>query len=164
MAEERELSYESMVERALRGVVREALESVAEQGLPGNHHFYITFHSHYHGVQLPAYLIERYPNEMTIVLQHQFWNLEVREDGFSVSLSFDNKPEQLVIPFAAIVSFADPSVEFVLQFEPLAKQGEAEIETLAPPKEEAPSQAEEPEAEEADKSAQVVTLDSFRRK
>lgn len=164
MAEERELSYQTMVEQALRGVVREALELVAEQGLPGDHHFYITFHSKHHGVQLPAYLLKRHPNEMTIVLQHKYWNLEVRDDGFSVSLSFDNTPEQLVIPFASIVSFADPSVEFVLQFEALSKQGELdELKHDTSGVTPLPVREEQP-AEGKDESAQVVTLDTFRRK
>ncbi len=160
MAEDHELSYETMVERALRGVVRETLETVAKQGLPGSHHFYITFHSHYPGVSLPDYLLERYPNDMTIVLEHQFWDLEVEEDRFSVSLSFANKPERLVVPFDALVSFADPSVQFVLQFEALAKGEE--------PEEAAPVMQEKHQDEgvgpAGDDTAEVVPLDSFRRK
>ncbi len=160
MAEDRELSYEIMVERALRGVVRETLETVAQHGLPGSHPFYITFHSHYPGVTLPDYLLERYPNDMTIVLEHQFWDLEVEEDRFSVSLSFANKPERLVVPFDALVSFADPSVQFVLQFEALTKGEEPEEAGPAEPQEQ---QAESVSPAEED-SAEVVPLDSFRRK
>ncbi len=160
MAEDRELSYEIMVERALRGVVRETLETVAQHGLPGSHHFYITFHSNYPGVALPDYLLERYPNDMTIVLEHQFWDLEVEEDRFSVSLSFANKPERLVVPFDALVSFADPSVQFVLQFEALTKGEEPEEAGPAEPQEQ---QAESVSPAEED-SAEVVPLDSFRRK
>ncbi|MGF1608196.1 MAG: SspB family protein [Kiloniellales bacterium] len=111
------LRYDRMVETALRGVVREALAQVAERGLPGNHHFYITFRTDHPGVTLADALRERFPAEMTIVLQHQFWGLKVEHEAFEVTLSFSDKPERLVIPFAAVTSFADPSVRFGLQFE-----------------------------------------------
>ena len=111
------LRYDKMVEDALRQVLRQSLQFVEEHdGLPGDHHFYITFRDHPE-VVMPGHLRARYPDEMTIVLQHQFWNLEVAEEYFSVSLSFSSKPELLVIPFAAVAAFADPSVRFGLQFE-----------------------------------------------
>ena len=109
--------YERMVEEALRGVVREALSQVAEDGLPGEHHFYITFRTDHPGVEVPDHLRKRYPGEMTIVLEHQFWDLKTGDNGFEVTLSFSNVPSQLVVPFKAVTAFADPSVRFGLQFE-----------------------------------------------
>ena len=113
------LRYDKMVEQALRGVVRQAVEEVIESGLPGDHHFYITFMTDYPGVNIPDYLKDRYPGEMTIVLQFQFYDLEVDDERMAVTLSFNNIPERLEIPLAAITIFADPSVNFALQFQPL---------------------------------------------
>ena len=119
MIEDDTLRYDKMVENALRSVVRDAVEEVVENGLPGDHHFYITFLTDYPGVDIPDYLRERYPGEMTIVLQFQFEDLYVDDEVLKVSLSFNNKPELLVVPLAAISIFADPSVNFALQFQPL---------------------------------------------
>jgi len=159
------LRYDVMVESALRGVVREALRQAAERGLPGNHHFYLTFRTHHPGVEIPSYLREQYPSEMTIVLQYQFYALEVTEQAFGVTLSFNNVHERLVIPFAAITTFADPSVNFALQFQPLnaadaggaVERIEAEVteRTAAEP---ARAEAEPP------KKGEVVALDAFRKK
>ena len=111
------LRYDRMVESALRGVVREAVQEVIEIGeLPEDHHFYITFMTDYPGVKIPAYLHDRYPGEMTIVLQYQFYDLFVDDEKMGVTLSFNNVPERLEIPLAAITIFADPSVNFALQF------------------------------------------------
>jgi len=110
------MDYNRLVENALRGVVRAALEEVAENGLVGNHHFYISFDTGFPGVEIADYLRQRYAGEMTIVLQHQYWDLFIGEDGFAISLSFNKKPERLRIPFAAVTAFADPSVQFGLQF------------------------------------------------
>src|SRR3954451_10716155 len=110
--------YETMIDRALRGVVREALERASREGLRGAHYFYIGFATDMPGVSIPESLRARFPEEMTIVLQHQFWDLEVGQDGFSVTLSFQKQPERLTIPFAAVRSFADPSVNFALEFAP----------------------------------------------
>jgi uncharacterized protein len=148
------LRYDKMVEAALRGVVREALARAAANGLPGAHHFYITFRTHFPGLRLPDDLARQYPDEMTIVLEHQFWELEVSEQCFSVTLSFQNRPERLTIPFEAITAFADPAVKFGLQFQPT---GEAE----ARPPEPAAARAK---PEKADKPAEVVALDTFRKK
>ncbi len=109
--------YPKMVENALRGVMREALARTAREGLPGDHHFYVTFRTHAPGVGLPTHLLSKFPDEMTIVLQHQFRALEVGDEAFSVNLSFQNRSERLRIPFAAVTTFADPSVNFGLQFE-----------------------------------------------
>jgi hypothetical protein len=145
--------YPKMVETALRGVMREALTRTAREGLPGDHHFYVSFHTRAPGVVIPKHLLTKYLDEMTIVLQHQFRALEIGDDGFSVSLSFHSRWERLVIPFAAITTFADPSVNFGLQFEVAAAEpGEA----AALP---APLQSE-PERP----AAEVVTLDKFRKR
>jgi hypothetical protein len=111
------LHYDKMVETALRGVVRQALASVIEQGLPGNHHFYLTFRTTHPDVDIAERLHAQYPQDMTIVLQHQFWGLEVNDEYFVVNLSFSNIPERLKVPYAALVSFVDPSVKFGLQFQ-----------------------------------------------
>src|ERR1700749_798187 len=113
-----------MVERALRGVVREALARAAASGLPGTHHFYITFQTKHPGTKIPESLSSQYPEDMTIVLEHQFWDLEVEEDHFAVTLSFQNRPERLTVPFEAITAFTAPSVKFGLQFQ--ATDGTAE--------------------------------------
>lgn len=147
-----------MVDEALRGVVRKSLRQVATHGLPGNHHFYITFKTRAEGVSLPAYLLERYSDEMTIVLQFQFWDLEVREDGFSVSLSFNDVRERLVVPFAAITGFADPSVKFGLQFQFVPASG------ANADKEEAETDAGGPEDGPGGEKGRVVSLDHFRKK
>jgi hypothetical protein len=160
MAEEG-LRYDRMVETALRSVVREALSEVAREGLPGEHHFYVTFRTDAPEVSVPDFLRERYPREMTIVLQHQFWDLEIEAEGFSVTLSFSEQPTRLTIPFAAITAFADPSVRFGLQFEAL--EGESVDDGEAPhPGSRAETPKEGPSAEQDDDK--VVTLEHFRKK
>ena len=153
------LRYDKMVEAALRGVVREALARTAAKGLPGAHHFYITFRTGFPGLSLPDYLARQYPDEMTVVLEHQFWDLEVLEDRFSVTLSFQNRPERLVIPFEAITAFADPAVKFGLQFQGAA--GELDGAAGAPPLE---RELEKDSKEPAEKPGEVVALDAFRKK
>jgi hypothetical protein len=150
--------YEKMVERALRGVVREAIERAAGEGMRGQHHFYIGFATDMEGVVIPETLRARYAQEMTIVLQHQYWDLEVGKDSFSITLSFQKQLERLVIPFAAVRSFADPSVNFALEFampENIEAKAAGVPAPLAPPSEKA-------EAEKT--TAEVVTLDSFRKR
>ncbi|MBL0318840.1 MAG: hypothetical protein IPP74_06080 [Alphaproteobacteria bacterium] len=114
--EEIVIDYEALIDEAMYMIVRRALEIIAKGGLPGAHHFYITFQTQFSGVEIPDYLRKKYPEEMTIVLQYQFHSLKIEQDKFSVSLSFNNVPERLVIPFGSIISFADPSVQFGLQF------------------------------------------------
>ncbi|HEX3522534.1 MAG TPA: ClpXP protease specificity-enhancing factor SspB [Stellaceae bacterium] len=155
--------YPKMVETALRGVMREALARTAREGLPGDHHFYVTFRTRAPGVGLPTYLLSKFPDEMTIVLQHQFRALEVGEDAFSVNLSFQSRSERLRIPFAAVTTFADPSVNFGLQFEvPAAPPAEmtALPAQIPPPEPEKPAEPAEP----ARPAAEVVTLDKFRKR
>lgn len=163
-----QLRYDRMVETALRGVVRNALTEVAERGLPGNHHFYLTFRTGYPGIDIPAYLTGQYPNEMTIVLQFQYYGLEVLDDHFEVTLSFNNVHERLVIPFGAITTFADPSVNFALQFQPLAAADSADVEAL-PARPTIVERKDEPKADDAaaveePKRGEVVALDAFRKK
>ncbi|MDU6376252.1 MAG: ClpXP protease specificity-enhancing factor SspB, partial [Bradyrhizobium sp.] len=124
------IRYDVLARDALRGVLRRVLSDAAAHGLPGEHHFFITFVSKAEGVKLSPRLLAQYPEEMTIILQHQFWDLVVTEDRFEVGLSFGGIPERLVVPFHAIKSFFDPSVQFGLQFEP----SEAIAETPASPK------------------------------
>ncbi|GIL41094.1 SspB family protein [Roseiterribacter gracilis] len=167
------MRYDRMVEDALRGVVRRALNEAAAQGLPGNHHFYLTFRTHAPGVDIPSYLVERYPNEMTIVLQFQFYGLEAAEDHFVVTLSFNNQQERLQIPYAAISVFADPSVNFALQFQAAdddIKELDVEGEEFEPTSSEAPRALPPaapkpalPPRTDGD-GAEVVSLDQFRRK
>ena len=113
------IRYDVLARDALRGVLKHVLSDAAEHGLPGEHHFYITFLSKAEGVKLSPRLLSQYPQEMTVILQHQFWDLVVTDDRFEVGLSFNGIPERLVIPFSAIKSFFDPSVQLVLQFEPV---------------------------------------------
>jgi hypothetical protein len=115
MAED-QIRYDVMTQDALRGVVRTVLQKIGKTGLPGEHHLYIAFDTHGPGVSVSDRLMEQYPDEMTIVLQHQFWDLEVSEERFEVKLSFNNIPERLVVPFTQIKAFYDPSVQFGLQF------------------------------------------------
>jgi uncharacterized protein len=156
------MHYKELMDRALRSVVRDALVRVAKSGLPGSHHMYITFRTRAPGVDIADRLRERFPDDMTIVLQHQFWGLEVSEEHFEVTLSFNKLHERLVIPFAAITSFVDPAVQFGLQFVPTVPppaRAKLEVgEKNAPP----PAAAQAPE--EKAKSGQVVTLDAFRKK
>src|SRR4051794_14285927 len=114
------MRYDLLAQEALRGVVRAALRKIVKSGLPGDHHFYIAFNTRYPGVSLSERLQRKYPQEMTVVIQHQYWNLHVQESGFEVELSFDNIPEKLVIPFEAVKGFLDPHVQFGLQFEVVA--------------------------------------------
>ena len=149
--------YPKMVETALRGVMREALARTAREGLPGDHHFYVAFRTRAPGVAIPNHLLGKFPDEMTIVLQHQFRALEVGDDAFSVNLSFQSRSERLRIPFAAVTTFADPSVNFGLQFEVPAPPP---VEVAALPAQIPPSETPEP----ARPAAEVVTLDKFRKR
>ncbi len=151
------LRYDQMVEAALRDVVRQSLVRAATDGLPGNHHFYITFRTEFPGVEIPQRLSARYPKEMTIVLQHQYWELEVGTDEFGVTLIFDDVPEPLLVPFAAITAFAEPSVNFGLQF-----QGSAAGATHAA--EQASGEPQPADAAAAPAAAKVVSLETFRNR
>jgi uncharacterized protein len=166
------IRYDVLARDALRGVLRRVLSDAATHGLPGEHHFFITFLSKAEGVKLSSRLLAQYPDEMTIILQHQFWDLVVSDDRFEVGLSFGGIPERLVVPFSAIKSFFDPSVQFGLQFEPSEAATEAPAKNLpATPAASALAVPQsETSAEEIDESAkpgegaEVVRLDRFRKK
>jgi uncharacterized protein len=158
------LRYDKMVEAALRGVVREVLARAAASGLPGVHHFYITFRTGFPGVAIPDFLVAQYPNEMTVVLEHQFWDLEVEEEKFSVSLSFKNQPERLTIPFEAITSFADPSVKFGLQFQAAPADASAPASDPEPAKTAPAAKSGAKSAAKPKSEGEVVALDAFRKK
>ena len=145
--------------RAMRGLIFNVLEQVRDHGLPGNHHFFITFDTTHPDVQLADWLKDRYPEEMTVVIQHWFDNLEVRDDGFSITLNFGDQPEPIQIPFDAIQTFVDPSVEFGLRFENQdMEEDEAEADEAEPSAEATETSDEAPRQE-----AEVVSLDQFRR-
>src|SRR5215207_2306150 len=178
------IRYDVLARDALRGVLRRVLTDAAEHGLPGEHHFFITFLSTAEGVKLSPRLLAQYPEEMTIILQHQFWDLVVTEDRFEVGLSFGGIPERLVVPFAAIKSFLDPSVQFGLQFEPSDAAAEtpnanlptvpaasalsvAAQATAAESKDEGQDDGKENgkgESAKPSEGAEVVRLDRFRKK
>jgi hypothetical protein len=151
------IRYDILAQEALRGVIRKVLAEVARTGLPGDHHFFITFMTGAPGVRISSRLKERYPEQMTIVLQYQYWDLKVSDTGFEVGLSFSDIPERLEVPFSAIRGFYDPSVSFELEFD---------VELAAKEEEKAPAQPEAAPAPEngADaKGAEVVSLDAFRK-
>jgi hypothetical protein len=163
MADAGTIDYGSLVHDAMRGLIARLLARVATEGLPGDHHFFISFDTRHPGVEIADWLRERYPQDMTIVLQHWFDDLEVTEDRFEVTLNFGDSPERLAVPLRALRSFADPSVEFGLRFEqPFAPQPEGTGDTV----DEAPFAELSPEAGEEDapkREAEVVSLDKFRK-
>jgi hypothetical protein len=182
------IRYDLLTQQALRSVVRTVLSDAAKHGLPGEHHFYISFDTHAPGVKISPRLRTQYPEDMTIVLQHQFWDLTVTEQGFEVGLSFNGVPERLVVPFEAVKGFFDPSVQFGLQFETASEQPAADEAEAAEAEEKKPVRsAKKPAAEPAEKmpepslptpapadaapdpdkpsgGAEVVRLDRFRKK
>jgi hypothetical protein len=164
------IRYDVLARDALRGVLRRVLADAAEHGLPGEHHFFITFLSTAEGVKLSPRLLAQYPEEMTVILQHQFWDLVVTEDRFEVGLSFGGVPERLVVPFNSIKSFFDPSVQFGLQFEPTEVATETPAANLPVTPAAAGLPVSAPSTETADESAkpsegaEVVRLDRFRKK
>jgi hypothetical protein len=173
--------YDALVDDALRSVVRRVLTQVAEKGLPGSHHFYISFRSTDPGVVLPDYLRAKYPEEMTVVLQHQYWDLIVAPDHFEVTVSFNKQQERIRVPFAALSAFVDPSVRFGLQFDRKDKAEGEKAEAPAAPTALPPAEKRPPlpgpaaeatpdgapadgEAKPDDGASKVVKLDSFRKK
>ena len=186
------IRYDILVQEALRGVVRKVVGEVQRTGLPGDHHFYIAFDTNAPGVRISSRLREQYPEEMTVVLQHQFWDLSVTEHTFEVGLSFGGVPERLLVPFSAIKGFFDPSVQFGLQFEadtegkaandaeeqtvddtfkndmsarPLANAGHDDPAPEEPDTVDAEAEAQpDGENDPAEGGADVVSLDSFRKK
>lgn len=151
----RTIDYGNLMHRAMRGLIQEVLSDIAANGLPGQHHFFITFDTMHPDVEIADWLSDRYPDEMTVVMQHWFDGLEVTDDGFSITLNFGDKPEPLYIPYDAIKTFVDPSVEFGLRFE--TQDEDAEDEDAAEGEDDAADEA----ADQQD--AEVVSLDSFRK-
>lgn len=151
--------YDTMVQKALRGVVKEALIEAAEKGLTGAHHYYITFQTNRKDVKIPASLRDKHPEEITIVLQHQFWDLKITDTYFSVSLSFNERQETLEVPYTAILSFLDPSVKFGLQFVPDTNEND-DLPAPHDPSKGHKDQAKAP----LSNGDNVVTLDQFRKK
>jgi hypothetical protein len=162
MAEDH-IRYDILAQEALRGVVRKVLTEVARTGLPGEHHFFISFVTKAPGVRLSQRLVEQYDKEMTIVLQNQFANLRVNDTGFEVELSFDGRPELLGIPYSAIKGFFDPSVQFGLQFDVERAPDEEDAEAAPAPAAAVPAPAGAAAPAEPD-GEKVVSLDSFRKK
>ena len=182
------IRYDLLVQEALRSVVRKVLGDAARSGLPGEHHFNIAFKTQSPGVVIPPAVLQRYPDEMAIILQHEFWDLEVTNDAFAVSLNFSRKPERLTIPFDSITGFSDPSVPFGFKLEPRAAT--EPVKAPAPPREAArksdpsitaasnvapakagaaPAKSAEAAAKKAERSreadpAKVVSIDAFRHK
>ena len=149
----RTIEYGNLMHRAMRGLIQEVLEDVAANGLPGAHHFFITFDTNHPEAALADWLKQRYPNEMTVVMQHWYDNLEVSDEGFGITLNFGDAPENLYVPYDAIQTFVDPSVEFGLRFETQPKSDEDE--------EDEESDLDEDTAPKG--GGDIVSLDSFRK-
>ena len=146
----RSIDYGNLMHRAMRGLIQSVLEDVAKNGLPGAHHFFITFDTNHPGVAIADWLHSRYPGDMTVVIQHWFENLVVTDQGFSVTLNFGNQPEPLVIPFDAVRTFVDPSVEFGLRFETHEDEDDEEDE-------------DDGDDDPPPHDAEIVRLDRFRK-
>ena len=172
------MGYEALAQEALRGVVKAALKRAnAPGGLPGQHHFYITFKSRAPGVSVPPDLVDRYPDEMTIILQHQYWDLAPGETFFAITLKFGGQPKKLSVPYGAVTRFYDPSVQFLLQFEAPEMEGVAPVpissgepeQLPTRPRKAAPAAAkqdgvEDPDVPAPDDGPKIVSLDKFRKK
>lgn len=162
----RAIDYGNLMHEAMRGLIRKVLSDVSENGLPGDHHFFITFDTSHPDAELADWLFDRYPGEMTVVMQHWYDNLEVTDEGFSVTLNFGDAPEPLYIPYDAIRTFVDPSVEFGLRFETQEGEDAEDVPTpqLQPPAQPAPTAVRSAdESEKTTKDAEIVSLDSFRK-
>lgn len=162
------IRYDILAQEALRGLVKKVLSEVAQTGLPGEHHFFVTFDTRHPGVRISSRLKAEYPNEMTVVLQHQFWDLAVTDSAFEVGLSFKGVPERLLVPFRAIDSFVDPHAGFSLKFDAGAEAPATELPVeptplLAPPAASAPAEPVAAPAA-AEPRGDVVSLDAFRKK
>lgn len=153
-----QIRYDLLTQQALRGVVRSVLADTAKRGaLPGDHHFYIAFDTTHEGVRMPERLRAQYPEQITIILQHQFWDLKVTEDAFEVGLSFGGAPSKLAVPFEAVTGFFDPSVQFSLQFEEVGEEGQQAAPANAQEK------VEDKVAEKPEPKPQAKSVDSKKR-
>ncbi len=156
----RSIEYGNLMHEAMRGLIRKVLQDVADNGLPGAHHFFITFDTSHPDAELADWLSDRYPGEMTVVMQHWYDKLDVGAEGFSVTLNFGDAPEPLYIPYDAIKTFVDPSVEFGLRFETQEEETDTQTPHAAP---ETPALEALDRDEHASKEGDVVSLDSFRK-
>ncbi|MFT7108214.1 MAG: hypothetical protein ACJAVT_002749 [Yoonia sp.] len=154
------IDYGNLMHSAMRGLIQEVLEAVQKDGLPGQHHFFITFDTMHPDVEIADWLSDQYPCEMTVVIQHWFADLDVTNEGFTISLNFGDNPETLYIPYDAIKTFVDPSVEFGLRFESKDEAGQ-ETTVAEAPMDEMVEQADE--KDDAPREAEVVSLDQFRK-
>ncbi len=152
----RKIDYGNLMHQAMRGLIQKVLEDVAAHGLPGQHHFFITFDTMHPDVEIADWLSDRYPNEMTVVMQHWFDNLEVTDEGFSVTLNFGDTPEPLYIPYDAIRTFVDPSVEFGLRFETQGDDGSEDDDPFG-------DEPEDGDTPPAPRDAEILSLDKFRK-
>ena len=151
-----EIDYGNLMHNAMRSLIQDVLTEVKNNGLPGEHHFFITFDTNHAGVEMASWLKDRYPTEITVVMQHWYDDLEVKDDGFSVTLNFGDTPEHLVIPYEAILTFVDPSVEFGLRFETNEEDEDTD--------EQKPTVSKESNNDDTKKeTGQVVSLDNFRK-
>lgn len=149
--------YDELVQQALISVVRNVLKDVSKNGLPGNHHFYIRFRTDHPKTKIPKFLKERHPEEVMIVIQYQYWNLDVREKYFSVDLSFNGIRENLIIPYSALTAFVDPSVKFALQFTPSFNDGDDDTPSFRP-------KNNTSDEKSSDDDGKIISFDSFRKK
>ena len=149
------IDYGTLMHKAMRTLIFDVLKDVEKSGLPGEHHFFITFDTTVEGVEISEWLQKRYPEEMTIVIQHWFDGLNVKEDGFDITLNFGDQPESLVVPFLAILTFVDPSVEFGLRFEQNEDDEQPQFSEM--------EKANDQEKKSSKKKGDVVSLDSFRK-
>ena len=151
-----EIDYGNLMHNAMRSLIQDVLTEVKNNGLPGEHHFFITFDTNHAGVEMASWLKDRYPTEITVVMQHWYDDLDVKDDGFSVTLNFGDTPEHLVIPYEAILTFVDPSVEFGLRFETNEEDEDTD--------EQKPTVSKESDKDDTKKeTGQVVSLDNFRK-
>ena len=161
------IDYGNLMHRAMRGLIHQVLTDVRDHGLPGAHHFFITFDTTHPDAVLADWLKQRYPDEMTVVMQHWFDNLEVSKDGFAVTLNFGDAPERLYIPFDAVLTFVDPSVEFGLRFESTDGEGSEDGPLVPAPRpssqKPASDETEDDTSQPERKDAEVVSLDTFRK-
>lgn len=158
------IDYGNLMHDAMRGLIFKVLSDVSENGLPGEHHFFITFDTTHEDVNIASWLTDRYPTEMTVVMQHWYDNLQATEDGFGVTLNFGDAPERLYIPFDAVKTFVDPSVEFGLRFETQSPGDSTELSVVQEPETvQSPADPTAPAPDPAEKDADVVSLDSFRK-
>lgn len=153
------LNYPMMIDSAMRTVVREVMKRVQAEGLPGDHHFYISFNTQFAGVKMSDHLRAKYPKEITIVMQHQFWDFKVDDQQFQVTLSFGGAPEKLVVPFAALTAFADPSIKFALQFQTIIFETE-----LVADNSDGEGSADNVATIASDGASKIISLDAFRKK